>query len=152
MSSRARLHKLLAVVLISGALPCVAQLQVEHLQLDVIPDAALVQSSRNAYPSLSAQPLQSSAARSFYGNSHSSSSWLGSAVQLEAPRPTTTGQYTRPKYHVGLPSEAMRNFLNSSAGLGADKCQLPMVRARTNWRGEGDFNGTLWLYARCTFR
>ena len=45
----------------------------------------------------------------------------------------------------------MRGFLNS-AGFSADKCQLPMVRARTKSRGDGDINGTLWLYARCTFR
>ena len=45
----------------------------------------------------------------------------------------------------------MRSFLNS-AGFSADKCQLPMVRARTKSNGDGDINGTLWLFARCTFR
>ena len=64
---------------------------------------------------------------------------------------TSTGQYTRPKFHVGVPSESMRGFLNS-AGFSAEKCQLPMVRARTKSSGDGDINGTLWLYARCTFR
>jgi hypothetical protein len=44
----------------------------------------------------------------------------------------------------------MRGFMNS-AGFDTDKCQLPMVRARTKSSGDGDINGTLWLYARCTF-
>jgi len=90
-------------------------------------------------------------APAFYGASGSNSGWLGTAVQLETPRATSTGQYTRPKFHVGVPSESMRSFLNS-AGFAADKCQLPMVRARTKSSGDGDINGTLWLYARCTFR
>ena len=75
---------------------------------------------------------------------------MGTAIQLEEPRVTATGQYTRPKFHVGVPSDSMRNFLNS-AGFTAEKCQLPMVRARTKTSGNGDINGTLWLFARCTF-
>jgi len=95
--------------------------------------------------------LATPGAQAFYGASGSNSGWLGTAVQLETPRATSTGQYTRPKFHVGVPSESMRSFLNS-AGFAADKCQLPMVRARTKSSGDGDINGTLWLYARCTFR
>ena len=83
--------------------------------------------------------------------SGSSSSWLGSAIQLEEPRVTSTGEYTRPKFHVGVPSESMRGFMNS-AGFDTDNCQLPMVRARTKSSGDGNINGTLWLFARCTFR
>ena len=124
-----------------AALPCAAQ-----LNLDVLPEAALPGHQR-ATERGSALSLPDTS-RSFVS---ASSSWLGSAIQLEEPRVTSTGQYTRPKFHVGLPSESMRGFLNS-AGFSADKCQLPMVRARTKSNGDGDINGTLWLFARCTFR
>ncbi len=133
---------LLALALTAGPLTCAAQ-----LRLDVLPDATLLAgptSTDVALPQISGE-------RNFYGASASSSKWLGSAVQFEAPRATATGQYTRPKFHVGVPSESMRGWL-TSAGLAADKCQLPMVRARTKSNGDGDINGTLWLYARCTFR
>ena len=125
-----------------ASLPCAAQ-----LRLDVMPEAALPGYQRSA-PSTSALSLPADTSRSF---ATGSSSWLGSAIQLEEPRATGTGQYTRPKFHVGLPSESMRGFLNS-AGFSADKCQLPMVRARTKSNGDGNINGTLWLFARCTFR
>ena len=124
-----------------AALPCAAQ-----LNLDVLPEAALPGHQR-ATERASALSLPDTS-QSFVS---ASSSWLGSAIQLEEPRATGTGQYTRPKFHVGLPSESMRGFLNS-AGFSADKCQLPMVRARTKSNGDGDINGTLWLFARCTFR
>lgn len=134
-----------ALLLIAATLPCAAQ-----LRLDVLPEAALSPARPQAFSSgsgLAAAP----AAHSFSGASSSNSGWLGTAIQLETPRATSTGQYTRPKFHVGVPSESMRGFLNS-AGFAADKCQLPMVRARTKSSGDGDINGTLWLYARCTFR
>ena len=125
-----------------AALPCAAQ-----LNLDVLPEAALPGHQR-ATDRGSALSLPADTSR---GYSSGNSSWLGSAIQLEEPRATGTGQYTRPKFHVGLPSDSMRSFLNS-AGFSADKCQLPMVRARTKSNGDGDNNGTLWLFARCTFR
>ncbi len=134
-----------ALVLAASALPCAAQ-----LRLDVMPETAFL-STQTQTSSGDASSLQASAPRSFSGTPASGSSWLGTAIQLEAPRVTSTGQYTRPKFHVGMPSESMRGFLNS-AGLAADKCQLPMVRARTKSNGDGDINGTLWLFARCTFR
>lgn len=83
--------------------------------------------------------------------SGSTSRWLGSTVQLELPRDAGSGQYTRPKFIVGLPSDSMKSWMNS-AGLEADHCMLPMLRARTRMSADGDINGTLWLYARCTFR
>ncbi len=132
----------LGLMLAAAALPSAAQ-----LRLDVLPEAALPGHQRSA-SSASALSLPATTSRSF---SASSSSWLGSAIQLEEPRATSTGQYTRPKFHVGVPSEAMRGFMNS-AGFDTDKCQLPMVRARTKSSGDGDINGTLWLFARCTFR
>ena len=134
--------------LAAAALPCAAQ-----LRLDMLPEGALARQHRaapsaSALSGASALSLPATTSRTFAA---SSSSWLGSAIQLEEPRVTSTGQYTRPKFHVGLPSESMRGFMNS-AGFDTDKCQLPMVRARTRSSGDGDINGTLWLFARCTFR
>ncbi len=138
------LQTLFAATLAAAALPSTAQ-----LRLDVLPDTTVPPMHRNLY-SGTTDPTTPSAS-TFSGSATSSSSWLGSAIQLETPRATSTGQYTRPKFHVGVPSDSMRGFLNS-AGFAAEKCQLPMVRARTKSSGDGDINGTLWLYARCTFR
>ena len=133
------------------ALAVVAGPSSAQLQLDLAPEAAVLIPRHKAAEAPEVLPVISST-RSFSGApaSGSTSSWLGNAVQLDAPLATSTGQYTRPKFHVGVPSESMRGFLNS-AGFAADKCQLPMVRARTKSNGDGDINGTLWLYARCTF-
>ena len=136
------LRLLLGLLLVASALPSAAQ-----LRLDVLPETALPGYQRSP-STASALSLPATSSRSFAA---SSSSWLGSAIQLEEPRVTSTGQYTRPKFHVGIPSETMRGFMNS-AGFDTDKCQLPMVRARTKSNGDGDINGTLWLFARCTFR
>jgi len=78
-------------------------------------------------------------------------SWLGGAVQYEAPREAVNGTYTRPKIAVGVPSESLREWMNS-AGFSAEQCLLPMVRARARVSPEGDANGTLWLQARCSFQ
>lgn len=131
------------------ALLCVAGQSAAQLQLDVLPESARMVTQREPAAG-AALPLAVSGARGFSAET-SSSSWLGNAIQLEAPQVTSTGQYTRPKFHVGVPSESMRSFLNS-AGFTAEQCQLPMVRARTKSNGDGAINGTLWLYARCTFR
>ena len=138
----------LGLLLAAATLPCAAQ-----LRLDVLPEGALARQQRSGSSALalsgaSALSLPATTSRTFAA---SSSSWLGSAIQLEEPRVTSTGQYTRPKFHVGVPSESMRGFMNA-AGFDTDKCQLPMVRARTKSSGDGDINGTLWLFARCTFR
>ncbi|HVG03437.1 MAG TPA: hypothetical protein VM937_00705 [Burkholderiaceae bacterium] len=147
VSCRAPLLQLLGpafgLALAAATLPCAAQ-----LRLDAVPESALPSSQRSPHGA-SALSVPATTARTFSGSA--SSSWIGSAIQLEEPRATGTGQYTRPKFHVGVPSESMRGFLNS-AGFSAEKCQLPMVRARTKSSGDGDINGTLWLYARCTFR
>jgi hypothetical protein len=78
-------------------------------------------------------------------------SWLGGAVQVESPRAAYDGTYTRPKLMVGVPSEAMKGWMNA-AGLSAERCLLPMVRARARVNADGEANGTLWLYARCNFQ
>ena len=138
------LAPILGLSLTAATLPCAAQ-----LQLDVVPESALAPTQDRAVASAAARSLPATTTRSY--SAASDSSWLGSAIQLEEPRPTGSGQYTRPKFHVGVPSESMRGFMNS-AGFDTDKCQLPMVRARTKSSGDGNINGTLWLYARCTFR
>lgn len=139
----------LIVALAATSLPSAAQLQVAQPQVDLMPETALLIPRQKSTEVPSSLPAISST-RSFSGAPASTSSWLGTAIQLDAPLATSTGQYTRPKFHVGVPSESMRGFLNS-AGFAADKCQLPMVRARTKSNGDGDINGTLWLFARCTF-
>jgi hypothetical protein len=75
--------------------------------------------------------------------------WLTSSVDIDLPRASATGSYTRPKLMIGLPSAPMRSWLRA-AGVDAERCQLPMLRARTSM-ASGDLNGTLWLYARCSF-
>jgi hypothetical protein len=84
------------------------------------------------------EPAQDSGAR-----------WLSSTIELDRPRAAANGTYTRPKLMVGLPSAPMRNWLRA-AGVEAERCQLPMLRARTSM-ASGDLNGTLWLFARCSF-
>jgi len=140
---------MLVVALAATSLPSAAQLQTAQPQVDLMPETALLIPRQKSTEVPSPLPVISST-RSFSGVPASTSSWLGTAIQLDAPLATATGQYTRPKFHVGMPSESMRGFLNA-AGFTADKCQLPMVRARTKSNGDGDINGTLWLYARCTF-
>lgn len=138
------MHALAALALAAATLPCAAQ----QLRLDVVPEAALLTEQRQAAES-DANPLIATSVRSFSGTSTLRSSWLGSAIQVETPMSDGTGQYSKPKVRVGLPSETMRNFLNS-AGLPAEKCQLPMLRAKTKL-AQGDASGTVYLFARCTF-
>ena len=138
------LAPILGLSLAAATLPCAAQ-----LRLDVVPESALRSTQHRALSRASALSLPATTTRTF--SASSGSSWIGTAIQLEEPRVTSTGQYTRPKFHVGVPSESMRGFMNS-AGFDTDKCQLPMVKARTKSSGDGDINGTLWLFARCTFR
>ena len=137
------IRSLLGCVLAGVALSCAAQ-----LRLDVVPETALPRAHHRLAAGTSVQSLPPATSRTFTASA--GSTWIGSAIQLEEPRVNSLGQYTRPKFHVGVPSESMRGFLNS-AGFAADKCQLPMVRARTKSNGDGDINGTLWLFARCTF-
>jgi hypothetical protein len=146
LTFRTPLQTLLAPIfglsLAAVTLPCAAQ-----LRLDVVPESALPSTQR---PALSGASALSPATTTRSFSASSGSTWIGTAIQLEEPRVTSTGQYTRPKFHVGVPSESMRGFMNS-AGFDTDKCQLPMVRARTKSSGDGNINGTLWLFARCTF-
>lgn len=78
-------------------------------------------------------------------------SWLGGAVQVESSRIGINGTYTRPKVVIGVPSEAMKDWMGA-AGLTAEQCLLPMVRARARISPDGEPSGALWLYARCSFQ
>lgn len=78
-------------------------------------------------------------------------SWMKGAVQMiEQPPDPVTGAYKRPKIVVGVPSFAMKNWLKAS-GIAAERCMLPMVRARAKVSEEGEASGSLQLFARCTF-
>lgn len=78
-------------------------------------------------------------------------SWLGGTLQVESARLTGDGRYTRPKVIIGLPSESMKGWMNST-GLSAEQCLLPMMRVRARLNAEGEASGAMWLYARCTFQ
>lgn len=150
---RAFMHKLTALALVAVALPCSAQWL--H---DATPEATLLTSQHQMSTNAADSTSQSSAlspqalgSRSFYGTSASDSTWLGSAIRMEAPRPTATGEYTKPKFIVGLPSDSMRGFMNSM-GFSTERCMLPTVKARAKVGAGGDVEGgTFWLSARCTF-
>ena len=151
---RAPMHKLVAVALVAATLPCTAQ-----LRLDVMPEATLLlpqhqTSAGGSGSSLqmgSDASLQAFGTRSFYGTSASDLTWLGSAVRVETPRATATGQYTKPKVIVGLPSDSMRTFMNS-VGFTTERCMLPTLKARAKVGAGGDVEGgTFWVSARCTF-
>lgn len=104
-----------------------------------------------AAPAQSSESEAAQPTRAFADTTLRGAGWLGNSVRLDVPRDVVTGQYARPKFVVGVPSESMKSWMNS-AGLGAEHCMLPMLRARTRMSADGDVNGTLWLYARCTFR
>jgi hypothetical protein len=147
------MHKLVALALVAATLPCVAQ-----LRLDVVPEAALLPQHQTSVggsgPSLqegSDSSLPAFGTGSFYGTSASTSTWLGSAIRVETPYATGTGQYTKPKIIFGLPSDSMRSFMNS-VGFTTERCMLPTVKARAKVGAGGDVEGgTFWVSARCTF-
>lgn len=148
------MHKLLTLALVAATLPCAAQ-----LRLDVMPEATLLAPQQQAIESGSgsslqrgsSSSLQASSTSSFYGTSASDSTWLGSAIRVEAPRATATGQYTKPKVIFGLPSDSMRSFMNS-VGFTTERCMLPTLKARAKVGAGGDVEGgTFWVSARCTF-
>ena len=148
------MHKLVALALVAATFPCAAQLRLDvmpEVRPLVPPQQTSAAASGSSLQAGSDSSLQAFGTRSFYGTSASDSSWLGSAIRVEAPLATATGQYTKPKVIVGLPSDSMRSFLNS-VGFTAERCMLPTVKARAKVGAGGDVDGgTLWLSARCTF-
>jgi hypothetical protein len=146
MGSNARRFALQAAAsfALAAALPTAAA----QLRLATVPDNLLRPASIAMPPDTATRastPLPAKPTTSYAGTA-----WYGSAVQLELPRDAGNGTYTRPKVVVGLPSDSMRNMMNS-AGVATKNCMLPMLRARTKMNADGDINGTLWVYARCTF-
>lgn len=153
-----------AVVAAAAVVLAVAQPALAQVRPDMVPEAALRPSGL-----LSAAPVSESSAapaptRSALSATQPdilvspatlpvsySAQFLGSTLQLDLPRYDSSGKYVRPRFYVGMESDSMRNWMNAS-GLAAEKCMLPMVRARTHMSGDGEVSGTLWMYARCTFR
>lgn len=148
----------MATLLIGAAPYAFAQMRAEAVPEAVLRPAHLLTTAPAVdVPSAAAMP------RSALGNPRSesfapnttlpvsySTTFLGSTLQLDMPRYDSGGNYVRPKFYVGMQSHTMRNWMNST-GLAADKCMLPMLRARTHLSGDGEVGGSLWVYARCTF-
>jgi hypothetical protein len=75
----------------------------------------------------------------------------GSTVLLETARITSDGRYVRPRLTIGSESAELKSWMKS-AGIQAERCMLPMVRARMR-RDEatGDVGTAFWVTARCKF-
>ena len=149
-------HTLVATLLISVVPFAFAQMRATAVGDSVLRPAHLSSAAPLAEPTMVA-PRDSFAnprSESFAPNTtlpaSYSTTFLGSTVQLDMPRYDSSGNYVRPKFYVGMQSDAMRSWM-SSTGLAADKCMLPMLRARTSMSGDGAVSGSLWVYARCTF-
>jgi hypothetical protein len=153
-----RFGKVSLVAALLCAAPALAQVRPESVPDSVLRPAHLLTTApapetpagvavpRNAVVSPRAEPFgQTTTVPITY-----TTTLLGSTVQLDMPRYDSSGNYVRPKFYLGMQSDKMRNWMNSS-GLAADKCMLPMLRARTRMSGDGEVSGTLWVYARCTF-
>ena len=76
---------------------------------------------------------------------------IGSTVLLETARYTPDGRYVRPRLTIGSESPELKSWMKS-AGFQAERCMLPMVRARVR-RDEatGDIGTAFWVSARCKF-
>lgn len=60
--------------------------------------------------------------------------------------------YERPHYALGFHSDTMRDFVNLF-GLESDSCIAPIVRLRRQSSAStSEYNPTMTLIARCTFR
>lgn len=72
-------------------------------------------------------------------------------VVLETARFTSDGRYVRPRLTIGNESPQLRSWM-TSIGVPAERCQLPMFRARVRRdEGTGDIGSTFWMSARCKF-
>jgi hypothetical protein len=141
-----------ALPILFGAAAAVAQNAAAQMRAEAIPDAVLRPYSvreSNAMPPPEAAPRIAGTVST--EPQLRDYSWLGGAVQVEGPRQTLTGTYTRPRVIIGVPSEPMKDWMNS-AGLPVEQCLLPMLRARARVSAEGEASGTMWVYARCTFQ
>jgi len=154
LSSAAGLAAVVAALL--GLAPATALGQADAVvRAEAIPESVLrPYSVRQAREAASALPLPEPAEIETIddGRAPRDYEWMKGSVQvIEQPRDPVTGAYRRPKIIVGLPSDTMKSWLKAS-GITAERCLLPMVRARAKLNEEGEASGALWLYARCTFQ
>ncbi len=142
------LPSLLLAAFVAAAPAATAQLRVEAIADSVLRPYSL----RDAGALPAADPVARAAPR-LRGSAPQlrDYSWLGGAVQVESSRIGINGTYTRPKVVIGVPSDTMKDWM-SAAGLTAEQCLLPMVRARARISPDGEASGAFWLYARCSFQ
>jgi hypothetical protein len=75
----------------------------------------------------------------------------GGTVLLETARITSDGRYVRPRLTIGSESPELKSWMKS-AGFQAERCMLPMVRARVKRDdATGDVGSAFWVSARCKF-
>jgi len=144
----AALPTLLGVIAV-GMAPAAAQ-----MRIDAVPESVLrPYSVRDSGASLGSESISRSAhtLATAAAPRPRDYSWLGGALQVEGARVKADGTYSRPRIMIGVPSESMKDWMNS-AGLTAEQCMLPMVRARARVNADGEASGAMWLYARCTFQ
>jgi hypothetical protein len=120
---------------VAMALATVASAQ---MRIDAVPESVMRPYSvrdSGAIPR-SEPPIRSAHALAAAAPQTRDYSWLGGALQVEAARENSNGTYTRPKLIIGLPSESMKDWMNS-AGFAAEQCllALPPNSACCRWCG-----------------
>ena len=75
---------------------------------------------------------------------------LGATI-VEFGVPPLPGSRERPHHGLAFDSDAVRSFLKD-AGLAAEHCRAPIMRMHSKISAATGFNGTTWVYARCSVR
>lgn len=130
-----------AASLIGLAMPAAAQISLQSLPPDLLMPASL----NGPTPRLQAM-WPSVRGENPFPQFESAHHWLVSGLLIEPAR-LVDGRYVRPRYSFGLQSESLRSFLRG-AGLEAQSCMLPVVRARAKLGSDSE--GAIWLNMRCT--
>lgn len=73
------------------------------------------------------------------------------ATLVEIPSPNIIGAPRRPHHAIGVRSQMLESALHE-VGIDASHCLAPVVRLHTKLSSAFDLSGTLWVYARCSFR
>ncbi len=73
------------------------------------------------------------------------------ATLVEIPSPNIIGAPRRPHHAIGVRSPMLESALHE-VGIDASHCLAPVVRLHTKLSSAFDLSGTLWVYARCSFR
>lgn len=141
MKNRMLATWLTTAALAGATLPAAAQLSLESLPPDLLMPASLNTPTPRLQPIWPA--LRGERRSPQFESAHQ---WLLGGLLIEPAR-LVDGHYVRPRYSFGMRSESLRSFLRS-AGIEAQSCMLPVVRARANLSGEGE--GAIWLSMRCT--